>query len=91
MQPGLLPQLHPGLAFLGRGYLHKHIRDGCIGLLVVARRGAGLVGGEPDLQEMHRVIQTKVLLAVGNACTSAYHLHFVGPNNGLVAKRIFVR
>src|SRR6185437_8154150 len=60
------------------------------GLLLIARRQAGALGNEPDLEEMDRLGWRRVELAVDDAGAGAHALHLAGPYHGAVAEAVLV-
>src|SRR6185437_11058450 len=60
------------------------------GLLLIARRQAGALGNEPDLEEMDRLGWRRVELAVDDAGAGAHVLHLAGPYHGAVAEAVLV-
>src|SRR3546814_8011331 len=60
-------------------------------LLLVARREAGALGQNPDLQQMHRILVRGVILAVPDAGAGRHALHLAGSDDRAVAETVAMR
>jgi len=88
----VLMQRHRAAASVGRGnqpQLPPPLLDGK-SLLLVARRQAGPVRDDPDLQEMHWLDLRRIELAVLDAGAGAHALHLAGPDHIAIADTVLV-